>query len=230
MVALLAVSFLILGFIAFFAIRRFRAGASEAYVPLPPVPPPSLFQPDPKEMAALRAADEEAASAAQAEAWLARAMKNDRQVLLEIDPVKQNDDYDAALMVLAGHEDARSFAELSTLAAFVIDHDLPANENLVRSVMDHCRESPDRSAAIMLLHLAARSNDAELFGEAFALLDGARGTGRIPSLSAEELMTLADSEFWVLNDIARNSGAGFLLKQQLADARRELAAAARDRV
>lgn len=230
MVALLAVSFLIVGFIGYFIYRRYRAGASEAYVPLPPVPPPSLFEPDQKQIAELRQERELAQAEARAKAWFARACTGDRRVLLEIGLKDDAVNYDAVLSELTERARAVSFAELAELSGFVIENDLPANISLMQAVADHCRTSPDRSSAIMLLHLAARTNDANAFNEAFELLFEARAAGNITALSAQELMTLAESEFWVLGDPARNSGAGFLLKQRLASARRELAAAARERV
>jgi hypothetical protein len=229
MVALLAVSFLILGFIAFFVYRRWRAGASEAYAPLPPVPPPSLFQPDRKQQAELRRELEQEAADARAKGWLNRARAGDRQVLLEAGLTDDRATYDAVLAELMEQVRAVSFAEVAELAGLVIDHELPANLPLTQAVAEHCRNSPDRSSAIMLLHLAARTDDANAFNEAFNLLFEARAAGAIPALSAQELLTLAESEFWVLHDLARNSGAGFLLKQRLADARRDLAAAARER-
>lgn len=230
MVAILAVSFLILGFIAFIVYRHNRAGAQEAYVPLPPVPPPSLFEPNRQQLAELHREHEQAVAETRARVWSERAQAGDRLVLLEPNLAQNKANYDAVLVELTEQARAKSFAELAELAGSVIENDLPANLSLTLAVADHCRTSPDRSSAIMLLHLAARTDDANAFNEAFDLLWEARAAGNIPALSAQELMGLAESEFWVLSDLARNSGAGFLLKQRLASARRELAAAARERV
>jgi hypothetical protein len=229
MVAILVVSFFLLGFISLFIYRWRRAGAQEAYVPLPPVPPPSLFQPDRKQMAELHREQEQAAADARAKGWFDRACAGDRQVLMEPGLAADRTQYDVVLAELTERVRAVSFAEVAELAGFVVDHELPANLSLTLAVAEHCRNSPDRSSAIMLLHLAARTDDANAFNEAFELLFEARAAGEIPALSAQELMSLAESEFWVLSDPARNSGAGFLLKQRLASARRELAAAARER-
>ncbi len=49
--------------------------------------------------------------------------------------------------------------------------------------------------------------------------------GDIPNLTAEELRTLTDGEYWVLSQPVRSSGAGFLLKRKLSEIRRALVAA-----
>ena len=43
-------------------------------------------------------------------------------------------------------------------------------------------------------------------------------------MTAEELQSLIDAEYWLLASDARSSGAGFMLKRKLAEARRELGA------
>jgi hypothetical protein len=50
--------------------------------------------------------------------------------------------------------------------------------------------------------------------------------GQLPWLSAAQLSATIESEYWLLAPEARNSGAGFLLQQQLVAVRRELAAVA----
>jgi hypothetical protein len=227
MVAILLISIFIIGFVSLLIYRRIRPRDQSDFVPaLPPAPHPSLFEPDRKQIAELREKQAQNDAQLRLGPWLERARNGDIQVLSEINAAPDDPAYDLVLTKLV--ERSPSFAELSVLAAFVVDHELPANRILARAVMDHCRHSPDRSAAIMLLHLAARTNDANVFSEAFDLLVNARTPGHLSAWSASELMTLAESEFWSMTDQARDSGAGFLLKQKLADARRDLAAAARN--
>jgi len=45
---------------------------------------------------------------------------------------------------------------------------------------------------------------------------------KLPDISAEELHSLINGEFWVLSSNTRSSGAGFVLKRTLATAKREL--------
>ena len=51
--------------------------------------------------------------------------------------------------------------------------------------------------------------------------------GRLEGLGAEDLRALFEAEYWLLSSEAKRSGAGFVLKQKLADVRRRLAAGAR---
>jgi hypothetical protein len=226
MAAILVVSIFLIVFFSLLFYRRRRFEDQQVLASIPP-PPPSLFPPDQEQLSTARDEQERVAAKLRVDQLLERASQGEREVLVQIDRPGEPEVYDAVLTVLADHEGADDFLGVSELAAFVIEHDLPANRRLVERVMDHCRHSPDRSAAIMLLHLAARTDDAEVFGEAFDLLADASANGTVPALSAIELVGLADSEFWLLRDDARDSGAGFLLKQKLAGARRELAAAAR---
>ena len=46
--------------------------------------------------------------------------------------------------------------------------------------------------------------------------------GSVPDLSAAELQTLFNSEFWILSSGTRSSGAGFVLKRTLSRAKRDL--------
>jgi hypothetical protein len=46
--------------------------------------------------------------------------------------------------------------------------------------------------------------------------------GSLADLSAKELQSLFNSEYWVLSSRTRTSGAGFVLKETLSSASREL--------
>ena len=50
---------------------------------------------------------------------------------------------------------------------------------------------------------------------------------KLKDISPTELRTLFEGEFWVLSSRTRSSGAGFVVKQTLANARRELEEATR---
>jgi hypothetical protein len=208
--------------------RQRKARRDSVLQPPPPPPDPALFAPDPMEIAELRAEAERNTAAVREADWLYRARAGELDVLREINPRVNRPAYDAALSALVQRIGDASFADLSVLSGFLIDHNLPASRALMSAVAAHCQTSPDRSSAIMLLHIAARTDSADAFAEAFDLLATAGVERKLPALSSNELMTLAESEFWLLSDTQRNSGAGFLLKQKLAGARRELAAAARE--
>jgi len=84
------------------------------------------------------------------------------------------------------------------------------------------QESPDRTSTTNLLHIAALSDDAKNYGRAVELVLMSWRDGTLPDLSARELQALFNSEYWVLSSRTRTSGAGFVLKETLSSANREL--------
>jgi len=84
------------------------------------------------------------------------------------------------------------------------------------------QESPNRSSTMKLLHVAALSDDAKNYGRAIELALMSWRDGSLADLSAKELESLFNSEYWVLSSQTRTSGAGFVLKRTLANANREL--------
>ncbi|HEU4833895.1 MAG TPA: hypothetical protein VFS90_05765 [Pyrinomonadaceae bacterium] len=84
------------------------------------------------------------------------------------------------------------------------------------------QESPNRSSTTNLLHVAALSDNAKNYGRAIELVLLSWRDGSLSDLSARELQSLFNSEYWVLSSRTRTSGAGFVLKETLAHANREL--------
>ncbi|MDT7602241.1 MAG: hypothetical protein QOF61_238 [Acidobacteriota bacterium] len=82
-------------------------------------------------------------------------------------------------------------------------------------------QSPDTISTARMLHLAALSDDAAEFARVVELAVRYRREDRLSAISAEDLRALVESEFWVLSQAARASGAAFVLKQQLAALRQE---------
>jgi hypothetical protein len=106
---------------------------------------------------------------------------------------------------------------------------LRANRNMAQSFIEMWQSAPSRRLTVDMLHIAALSDDAEIYEEAveMALLFWRNSAFRMTS---EELRTLIESEYWVLTSEARSSSAGFMLKRKLAEARRELGAADRQAI
>ena len=94
-------------------------------------------------------------------------------------------------------------------------------EELHRVIQTWC-ESPDKKSTATMLHLAANADDADTYREAVELALNAWQRGSISNLSAVELQTLLHSEYWLLSSRTRSSGAGFVLKRTLLQAKREL--------
>ena len=154
-----------------------------------------------------------------------RARRGDHSVLREADSIVDAGLYDQALTELVQRADSDS--KLLALMSFVSRNELPVNETLARAVMGSWQRSPDRNGTAKALHFAALSDDARLYGEA---VDNAMTLWRgekLKDISPTELRTLFEGEFWVLSSRTRSSGAGFVVKQTLANARRELEEATR---
>ena len=75
-----------------------------------------------------------------------------------------------------------------------------------------------------MLHVAALADSPQTYAAAVKAAVQFWLNGKLTSISAEELQSIIDGEFWLLSSQARASGAGFVLKETLANARRELEA------
>ena len=84
------------------------------------------------------------------------------------------------------------------------------------------QNSPNRNSTTNLLHVAALSDDAKNYGRAVELVLMSWRDGSLADLSANDLQSLINSEYWVLSSHTRTSGAGFVLKRTLANANAEL--------
>jgi hypothetical protein len=84
------------------------------------------------------------------------------------------------------------------------------------------QNSPNRNSTTKLLHVAALSDDAKNYGRAVELVLMSWRDGSLADLSANDLQSLFNSEYWVLSSHTRTSGAGFVLKRTLANANSEL--------
>ena len=102
------------------------------------------------------------------------------------------------------------------------DGELEARKVLAEEFIDMWQVSPDRISTAKMLHLAALADDADTFRIAVETALNVWQRGSVPDLSAGELQTLFNSEFWILSSAARSSGAGFVLKRTLSRAKREL--------
>ena len=100
--------------------------------------------------------------------------------------------------------------------------ELEARKALAGEFIDAWRVSPDRVSTAKMLHFAALADDADTFRNAVETALNVWQRGSVPDLSAAELQTLFNSEFWILSSAARSSGAGFVLKRTLSRAKREL--------
>jgi hypothetical protein len=99
---------------------------------------------------------------------------------------------------------------------------LRARKEELNAFIESWRVSPDRKSTANMLHLAAAADNADTYREAVEVALSIWQRGGIPDLTAAELQNLFNSEFWLLSSRTRSSGAGFVLKQTLSRASREL--------
>lgn len=84
------------------------------------------------------------------------------------------------------------------------------------------QKSPNRNSTTKLLHVAAQTDDAKTYGRAIELVLMSWRDGSLSDIPAKDLQALFSSEYWVLSSRTRTSGAGFVLKETLSSANREL--------
>jgi hypothetical protein len=231
MVTILITSFLILAFLAI-AIYFWQKPTSlpEAETALRPPPGRGLFiegTPHGQELAKAEAESKATANAlAQRTDLLARARGGEKPTLLEARNIQDAELYEEALNILVA--DADSDAKLLSLVSYVTRHELRVNRKLAERVIDSYKRAPDRNSTAEMLHVAALSDDAAVYQSAVETALESWRERRLSEISAAELRSILQGEFWILSSPTRSSGAGFLLKETLAGARRELEAAAND--
>jgi hypothetical protein len=232
MVTVLVTSFLLFAAISYAFYCWQRASSKEDAADRSLMPPPPRFR-GLFDAAAVDALDAPQASRVKASsitseeraALRERARQSDKAILIEAQAFSDAALYDELLDALV--ERADSAKKLLALVSYITRHEgLRVNRRLAEAFVESWKTTaPDRSSTAMMLHVAALADDAALYRQAVETALRFWRDARIPNLSAEELRTLAESEYWLLSVGVRSSGAGFVLKRKLAGLRRELAAA-----
>ena len=101
-------------------------------------------------------------------------------------------------------------------------NELPDNKALAEKCIEDWQESPDRNSTAKMLHMAALSDDADTYRRAVEIVLQSWHEGKLQDVSAIELQSLFNGEFWLLSSATRSSGAGFVLKRTLSTTNREL--------
>lgn len=162
---------------------------------------------------------------AEREHMLRRASAGDLCVLDEAHAKGDAILYHEILNSLAEGGDA---ARLRAIAEYIVDSKaLRASASFSRTIREQWCDSLDRRALIYLLHLSALSDDAGAFIQAVETALNRWRLGRLKSVSGEDFLSIVESSYWLIATEVRNSGSGFMLRQAIADVRRELAAATR---
>lgn len=170
-------------------------------------------------------ADIERAALAAA-ALLDRARAGDKSALTAAKEIGDAGLYDQVLKEILNQ--ANSDQALLSLMSFVSQNDLRVNNALANAAVASWQRSPNKQGTAKALHFAALSDEAELYGQTVELALEFWRAGKLKDVFAAELRALFDGEFWILSARTRSSGAGFVLKRTLANARRELESGSQD--
>lgn len=225
--AILFISVLLIFVASLALLRTKRPRSDEGADELPPGTGARGLFSDAQGRAAADAEPEVKSSGGFEEALRARAGRGDLTALNDARAAGDAAVYRATLDALTARA-ADSPEDLRALAAFIArGEDLRSSPALARRLLELWGESPARPATAELLRVAALSDDAETFGLAVSTVLRAWEEGRLDGARAGDLRALFEAEYWLLSSEAKRSGAGFLLKQRLADTRRRLAARAR---
>jgi len=148
------------------------------------------------------------------------AAKGDRNALAQAHALNDATLYEQVLNLFIAPIDSEP--KLLSLVSHVTRNELPVTKGLAQKSIAYWKDSPDKHSTAKMLHLAALSDDAETYRQAVEIALKAWRNGKLPDVSAVELQSLINGEFWVLSSNTRSSGAGFVLKRTLATAKREL--------
>jgi hypothetical protein len=220
-----------LAFVATFAILRTKRSRSneEADLLLPPHGARALFADAEAGRHVADDSDEGGASEDFERELRERASRGDLETLKEARESGRAELYNLILATLLERSEGDA-PRLRALADFVTcGEDLRSSPSLAAAALENWERDPVRARVPVTLRVAALSGDAETFERAMTAVLRARLEGKLTDSNADELRALFDAEYWLLSSEARRSGAGFQLKQKLAQVRRTLSENARRR-
>ncbi|HSE19997.1 MAG TPA: hypothetical protein VLB68_00005 [Pyrinomonadaceae bacterium] len=219
MVTFLFTSLLLLGLVVL-AVYLWQKPASSTRLPelSPPKEPRSLFDYVPaKDELTPIAMNLDHSKRAE---LLERAAQGDRTVLSEAHQFSEPEIYEEVLNELVAH--AKSQSQIVALMSYVSRHNLKVNKAMVDVALDAWKLDPTKNATSKMLHTAALTDDADIYLNAIESVLTYWREQKLSEISNLELEALFHAEFWVLSSNTRSSGNGFILKQTLSAARREL--------
>lgn len=223
MVTLLITSFFIIGLIVL-ALYFWQKPARAEKVELLPPPPEmrGLFAPDDSEQRKL--VEKQAPAEARRAEILALAESGSKSALDEANRAKDDSLYEEVLSRLTA---AAEGPQLLSLVSYISRNNLRVTSSLAEKFIESWKTAPTRNSTAEMLHVAALSNDARTYTTGVEAVMQFWRNGTLTDVSVAELRSLIEGEFWIISSRERSSGAGFLLKQTLANVRRELEVAAR---
>ncbi len=179
----------------------------------------SLFAPDEEELRLWQSEQDEKELAERQnelrQNLFQRATESDLNSLLEAKTFGNLQLYDEVFQILLQND-------ADKLADFVTRNGLTANADLVELSTKKLSENPTLDNLLKSVHLSALTNSAEIFLQVLETTNELYKAKRLNEISGEKLLEIFDSHYWLLASDARVSGAGYLLKEQMASVRREI--------
>jgi len=158
---------------------------------------------------------------------LDRAAQGDETALYEAHNFGDAAVYRDVLRSLVAQADGRE-ESLRSIAEYIVDSRvLRSTGEFAATMIGHWGKSLDQRSFADMLYLAALSDDVAIFKRAVKFSAQRFGAGRLSQVSAKDFLATVESAYWLVATEVRYSGSGFLLKQLIADVRRELAAGPR---
>ncbi|MGI8555207.1 MAG: hypothetical protein ACR2LT_02475 [Pyrinomonadaceae bacterium] len=198
--------------------KRLKGENNEEIDTVPPYR--SLFAPDDEEIREFerteKARDEKQSAESRRQSMLSRAAANDLAVLNE--SKADSDLYGEILNCL--FQNADSDEKISSLAVFILRNGLVSNAAIVEKFAAVWQKNPDKISTINYLELAARSGSAKVYLN--ALESVADEKENLSSLKEADLIMLAEADFRLLPENEISSGAGFLVKEKIAQMKNEI--------
>jgi hypothetical protein len=227
--AILIIS-VILAFVASFAILRTKRSRSNADADLlPPHGARTLFGgADAAHPVALDEDDADASEDFEKE-LRERASRGDLPALNEARESGRAELYNLILGILLERSEGDATRLRALADAVARGEGLRSSSALASAALEDWEREPALERVPVILRVAALSDDADAFERAMSAVLLKWLEGRLSDSSADELRALFDAEYWLLSSEARRSGAGFHLKQKLAQVRRSLSDYARRR-
>ena len=130
--------------------------------------------------------------------------------------------YDEILQELLDQATGRQEEFLRLVGHISKRRGLRTNRELANRMMEFWKTSPTKTTTAQMLRAAALADDAARYRKCSEIAAEYLVSGRLRDLSATDLLTLIESESWVLSSEARRAGAGFALRETLTAIRRRL--------
>ena len=154
---------------------------------------------------------------------LDRAAEGDESALDEANKFGDAQFYAEVLQTLA--EQAQGSPErLLFIAEYIVDsQELRASREFADTMLGLWRTPVNQRLLADMLYLSALADYPEVFQRTIRQALKLWQTDLRTKVSAKDFLATVESAYWLVSGEVRYSGAGFLLKQAIADVRRELA-------